>query len=84
MSTRLQVVLDDEEFAQIRQVAEAQRLTVSEWVRQVLRRAREQEPRYRAEHKLRVVRESARYGLPSGDMEQILDETARGRAAGER
>jgi hypothetical protein len=79
MSTRLQVILDDEELAEIKQVAAAQRLTVAEWVRQALRKARAQEPRLLAEHKLRVVRESARYGYPAGDIEQLLEETAHGR-----
>lgn len=81
MSTRLQVVLDDEELLEIKQAAAAQRLTVAEWVRQALRRARASEPRYLAEHKLRVLRESARYGYPSGDIDTLLDETARGRLA---
>lgn len=79
MSTRLQVVLDDEELLEIKQAAAAQRLTVAEWVRQALRRARAGEPRYLADHKLRVVRESAQYGYPTGDIGTLLDETARGR-----
>lgn len=80
MRTRLQVILDDDELAEIRQVAAAQRMTVAEWVRQALRRARATEPRLVAEQKLRVVRESARYAYPSGDIAELLDETARGRA----
>lgn len=40
MSTRLQVVMDDEELAEIREAAERARLTTSEWVRRVLREAR--------------------------------------------
>lgn len=80
MGTRLQVILDDDELAEIRQVAAAQRMTVAEWVRQALRRARATEPRLVAEQKLRVVRESARYGYPSGDIAELLEETARGRA----
>ncbi|MBU6367682.1 MAG: antitoxin [Gemmatimonadetes bacterium] len=80
MGTRLQVILEDDELAEIRQVAAAQRMTVAEWVRQALRRARATEPRLVAEQKLRVVRESARYGYPSGDIAELLDQTARGRA----
>lgn len=80
MGTRLQVILDDDELAEIRQVAAAQRMTVAEWVRQALRRARATEPRLVAEQKLRVVRESARYGYPSGGIAELLEETARGRA----
>lgn len=80
MGTRLQVILEDDELAEIRQVAATQRMTVAEWVRQALRRARATEPRLVAEQKLRVVRESARYGYPSGDIAELLDQTARGRA----
>jgi predicted AAA+ superfamily ATPase len=35
------------------------------------------------EQKLRVVRESARHGHPTGDIGQLLEDTARGRAGGE-
>jgi Arc/MetJ family transcription regulator len=40
MSTRLQVIMDDAELEEIQAEAERTRLTVSEWVRQVLREAR--------------------------------------------
>ncbi|HKK92032.1 MAG TPA: hypothetical protein VJ925_01320 [Longimicrobiales bacterium] len=40
MSTRLQVVMDDEELEEIHAAAERARLTTSEWVRRVLREAR--------------------------------------------
>lgn len=79
MTTRLQVLLDDDELAEIKAVAASRRLTVAEWVRQALRRARLEEPRYPAEQKLRVLRESARFGYPTGDVDQLLAETARGR-----
>ncbi|MCA2983416.1 MAG: antitoxin [Gemmatimonas sp.] len=79
MSTRLQVVLDDEELLEIKQAAASQRLTVAEWVRQALRKARAAEPRYLAEHKLRVVRESAQFGYPTANIETLLGDTARGR-----
>jgi hypothetical protein len=82
MTTRLQVLLDDEEFQEIKATAAAQRMTVAEWVRQALRRARSLEPRYAAEQKLRVVREASQYGAPTGDIEQLLAETALGRAHG--
>lgn len=41
MSMRLQVILSEEEHEEIRATAEGERLTVSEWVRQALRAARE-------------------------------------------
>lgn len=40
MSKRLQVVLEEDEYAEIRAAAEARRLTISEWVRRELREAR--------------------------------------------
>ena len=40
MSKRLQVVMDDEEYDEIQEAADAGRLTVSAWVRQTLRVAR--------------------------------------------
>ena len=40
MSTRLQVVMDEEELDEIREAADRGRMTVSEWVRMVLREAR--------------------------------------------
>lgn len=83
MSTRLQANLDEAELAEIKQVGASQRLTVAEWVRQALRAAWAQEPRNLTEHKLRVVRESARYGYrygyPTADIDTLLEETARGR-----
>lgn len=41
MSMRLQVVLSEDEHEEIRAAAEGSRLTVSEWVRQALRAARD-------------------------------------------
>ncbi|HUG39897.1 MAG TPA: hypothetical protein VMM12_05405 [Longimicrobiales bacterium] len=40
MSKRLQVVLDEEEYAEIGRAAEEARLTISAWVRRALREAR--------------------------------------------
>ncbi len=33
MTQRLQVLLEDDEFAEIRRVAQRERMTVAEWVR---------------------------------------------------
>ncbi len=78
MSKRLQVLLDEAEFREIRRSARAQRLTVAEWVRQALRRARQVEPAYPAEQKLRAVREAVRHHYPAGDIEQMLGDIGRG------
>ena len=80
MSKRLQIVLDDEELARIREVAEAKHLTVAEWVRQALRAARQQAPVYDIEKKLQVVREAAGHTYPTADVDDMLDEISRGQS----
>ena len=40
MSKRLQVLLDEQEFDDIQDIARRNRMTVAEWVRQALRAAR--------------------------------------------
>lgn len=78
MSQRLQVLLDEAEFAEIRRVARRHRMTVAEWVRQALRAARQDEPSVKPERKLSVVREAARAAYPTADIEVMLEEIERG------
>ncbi len=78
MSQRLQVLLDEAEFAEIRRVARRHRMTVAEWVRQALRQAREAEPSANPRRKLAVVREAIRAGYPTADLPQMLEEIERG------
>jgi transposase-like protein len=84
MSQRLQVLLDEEEFAQIRRVARRHRVTVAEWVRQALRQARRDEPSSDPRRKLSAVREAARGAYPTADIEQMLRETEQGYLGAER
>jgi Arc/MetJ family transcription regulator len=59
MSKRLQVVMTEEEYEEIRAVADRRRVTVSEWVRHTLRDARERDGR----HAGMIARETgAEYG----------------------
>ena len=74
MSKRLQVVLDEAELAEIRRAAGADGVTVSEWVRQVLRRARRDAPREDAQRRLAAVEAAMKHDFPSGDIEQMLRE----------
>lgn len=74
MTTRLQVVLEDDELAEIRRVAKRHRMTVSEWVRQALRVARRSEPSGDQRRKLAAVREAARAEYPTADISQMLSE----------
>jgi hypothetical protein len=82
VSKRLQVLLDDAEFADIRRAARLSRMTVAEWVRQALRRARREEPTSDARRKLAVVREAARGTYPTADIDRMLAEIERGYLAG--
>jgi hypothetical protein len=79
MTQRLQVLLDDSEFDEIREIARRHRMTVAEWVRQALRAARSEEPLYDVEQKLAVLREAAtlNYAGASGDIEDILRDIER-------
>jgi hypothetical protein len=83
MSERLQVLLDEAEFADIRRIAKRHRMTVAEWVRQALRAARRDEPATEPRRKLAVVRESALGAYPTADIDQMLAETERGYLEGD-
>ncbi len=72
MSQRLQVLLEDDEFDELRAVAKAHRMTVAEWVRQALRAARRAESSYDVGRKLAVVREAAQFRYPTADISDLL------------
>jgi len=78
MTQRLQVLLDESEFAEIRRIARRHRMTVAEWVRQALRAARSDEPAVEPRRKLGVVREAARGEYPTADIGMMLTEIERG------
>ena len=81
MTKRLQVLLDDAELREIQRVARSQRVTVAEWVRQVLRAARRSIPRGDAARKLATVRAAARHSFPAPDIDRMLAEIERGYGA---
>lgn len=83
MSQRLQVLLDEAEFEEIRTIARRHRMTVAEWVRQALRLARRDEPTSDPQRKLAVVREAARGDYPTADIQTMLTEIERGYRSGE-
>jgi hypothetical protein len=82
MSKRLQVLLDEPEWREIRLAARTERMTIAEWVRQALRAARRREPLGFASKKLAVVRAAARHAHPVADIDQMLAEIERGYLAG--
>ena len=77
MSKRLQVLLDPEEYREIQGTARRQRMTVAEWVRQALRKARSDSP-ITVEAKLRAVADASRYQFPTADIDVMLREIEAG------
>lgn len=65
-------------MAEIRRVAKQNRMTVAEWVRQALRRARREEPAADPKRKLLAVREASKHAYPTSDIDQMLAEVERG------
>lgn len=78
MSKRLQVIMQDSEFEELRRTADRHGTTVSDWVRQALRGAGKQQASGDVEQRLAAVRASMRHSYPSGDIEDILQEIERG------
>lgn len=77
MSKRLQVLSDPEEYREIQGIARRQRITVAEWVRQALRKARSDSPQT-VESKLRAVAEASRHQFPTADIEVMRREIEAG------
>ncbi len=78
MTQRLEVLLDDAEFAEIRRIARRHRMSVAEWVRKALRAVRSEETAAEPGRKLLTVREAAANSFPTADLDQMLAETQRG------
>ena len=83
MSKRLRVLIDEAELREIQRVARAKRMTVSEWVRQALRAARQGELLQDIEKKMAIVRVASRHEFPTGDIQEILGEIKRGHLDGD-
>lgn len=78
MMKRLQVLLEEDELAEIKETARRQRLTTAAWVREALRHARETGSHPGARRKLRVIRDSAGHAFPIADIETMLGEIESG------
>ena len=78
MSKRLQVILDDSEYREVRRAARRNGLSVSEWVRRSLRDTRSAQPASDRGKKLAVVRAAAGHHFPTADMAQMLREIEQG------
>ena len=78
MTKRLQVLMEEQEYREIQGVARSQRMSVAEWVRQALRRARDDGPGS-MDAKLRAIADASRHEFPTADIEVMLDEIESGR-----
>ena len=79
MSIRLQIIVPEEEAEQLRRSAEREGLTLSEWARRALRRARRNQSGPTPAGKLKALDRALGCGHPTGDMDTILVEMERGR-----
>ena len=84
MSKRLQVLLEESEWAELNRIARRHRTTTAAWVRQVLRAAARAEPLGGAKKKLEVVREAVRHRFPTADIDAMLQEIEQGYSSGGR
>ncbi|MCW8984589.1 MAG: ribbon-helix-helix domain-containing protein [Thermoanaerobaculales bacterium] len=78
MSTRLQVVMDQDELESVRAAARERGMTVSEFVRETLREARRKVASGDMERKLAAIRAADRHAYPTADIDQMLGEIERG------
>jgi hypothetical protein len=78
MSRRLQVLLPDEEMTEIQRLAKREHLTVGEWVRRELRKARAGLPVHDPETRLKAIRRAAKHSFPTADIDRMLSEIERG------
>ena len=82
MSTRLQVVLPDDELERFRAAATAEGLNLSDWVRRALRDVESRRSQIDPQLKIAAIRRAAQHAAPTADIEQMLAEIDAGRAMG--
>lgn len=78
MSKRLQVMIGDEEFDLIRALAKKQKISLAEWVRRALDKARQSQPHVDSNRKLEAIRSAIGYDFPTADIDQMLGEIESG------
>jgi len=82
MAKRLQVILKDPEYREIKRAARSRQMSIAEWVRQALVLARRREPLGGVGKKLEVIRAAARLDYPTGDIDRMLAEIEMGYGSG--
>ena len=82
MSKRLQVILKDPDYREIKRAARARRMSIAEWVRQAIDQAHRREPVGAVGKKLEVIRAAARGSFPAADIDRMLGEIEMGYESG--
>ena len=78
MSKRLQVLLPDSEMDELQRIADSEKVTVGEWVRQALRNERARKSSKDPAAKIKAIRDAAKLEFPTADIDQMLAEIAQG------
>ena len=79
MSKRLQVIMPDDEYRAVADIARRQGKPLSRIVRDSLRRTVAEEQQLAPEQRIAAVLRFARFAGPTGDIDQLLGEIERGR-----
>jgi hypothetical protein len=82
MAKRLQVILQDPEYREIKKMARSRRMSLAEWVRQALDLARRREPLGDTGKKIAVIRAAAQHDYPTTDVSSMLAEIEKGYGTG--
>lgn len=72
------MVFDEAELREVKALAVQQGMTVSEWVRQAVRKERRAHAEGDRTAKLEAARTAARHSFPTGDIDQMVAEIERG------
>ena len=72
-----QVSLDDEEYAHLEHIAAHRKITVEQWIEEIIRRDMA-DYRRRSANIQRVIEEAAHDNFPTADIEQMLKEIESG------
>ena len=79
MSKRLQLIMKNREIERLRACAERDGMTLSEWARRALERARREQEGPTPEQKRKALEQALRCDHPTGDIEDMLADIERGR-----
>ena len=72
-----QISLDDEEYAHVAHIASHRKITVEQWVEELVRREMT-DYRRRTKGLENVIKEAAQHNIPTADIEQMLREIESG------